>query len=109
MAPKGNVEFGTTGKEIKMEAELKTMADCICKVCDSMRDLLLEKNASYGNSAAKPIQIFSKASAMQQINTRIDDKLNRIKCGGTFDNEDTEKDLTGYLILKRAVRILNQR
>ena len=72
--------------------------------CDSLRDLLLEKNASYGNSVADPLRIFSKVDILEQINVRIDDKLSRIARGAEFGGEDTEKDLNGYLILKRAVK-----
>jgi hypothetical protein len=69
-------------------------------------DLLIEKNKSYGNSAIDPIRIFSKADKVEQIKVRIDDKLNRIKQGTDAFNEDTEKDLIGYLILKRYVETL---
>ena len=51
----------------------------IAKICDDIRDLLLEKNLSYGNSALEPLRVFSKAPTNEQILVRIDDKLNRIK------------------------------
>ena len=63
--------------------------------------LLIEKNKSYGNSAIDPIRVFSKADRIEQIKVRIDDKLNRIMQGNNSFNEDTEKDLIGYLILKK--------
>ncbi len=72
-------------------------------VIDELRDLLLEKNRSYGNSVSKPLRIFSKVNTLEQINVRIDDKLSRLARGYEFMQEDTEKDLIGYLILKRAV------
>ena len=42
---------------------------------------LLYKNQQYGDSALNPSRIFSKASAVEQLLVRIDDKLNRIKKG----------------------------
>ena len=35
----------------------------ITEVCDEIRDLLIKKNRSYGDSALKPVRIFSKADA----------------------------------------------
>lgn len=85
-------------KTIKGEMEMKKE---IIKHCREIEEMLLEKNKSYGNSALEPIRIFSKATTMEQINVRIDDKLSRIAKGNNYDNEDTELDLIGYLILKR--------
>ena len=84
----------------------RDMADEIMKVCSEIENMLLSKNASYGNSAANPINIFSNATAIEQINVRIDDKLNRLARGHEFSGEDTEIDLIGYLILKRCVQNL---
>ena len=76
----------------------------IVKACDSIKKLLLEKNAKYGNSALEPMRVFSNSSSIEQIKVRIDDKLSRIqnmrdKIMTTSDDEDTVKDLIGYLIL----------
>lgn len=76
--------------------------------CQAIQDLLIEKNESYGNSVAEPLGLFSKVGVIEQINVRIDDKLNRIKCGKSYGQEDTELDLIGYLILKRVVTKLNE-
>lgn len=64
----------------------------------SIRELLLDKNRKYGDSALNPLRVFSKASAIEQILVRIDDKLSRIRTG-TKDKEDTKRDLIGYLVL----------
>lgn len=82
--------------------------DLIRQECREISDLLVAKNKAYGNSFAEPINIFSKATASEQINVRIDDKLNRIAKGSETEciPEDTEKDLIGYLILKRVLRKL---
>jgi hypothetical protein len=72
----------------------------IAEECDSIKELLLQKNKDYGNSALEPLRIFSKANAIEQIYVRIDDKLSRIANQGVKNFvEDTVKDLAGYLIL----------
>ena len=53
----------------------------ISMICDQIKELLLEKNSKYGDSALNPARIFSKADATEQILVRIDDKLNRIQKG----------------------------
>ncbi len=65
---------------------------------------LVQKNIRYGNSALKPLRIFSKASPEEQINVRIDDKISRIANQAPDDIEDSEADLIGYLVLKRVQR-----
>jgi len=70
-------------------------------VVNEIRDMLIFKNKKYGNSALKPIRIFSKADSLEQLNVRIDDKLSRVNNRKDEDDEDVEKDLIGYLILKR--------
>lgn len=62
-------------------------------------NMLVAKNASYGNSALDPVRIFSRASAIEQLRVRIDDKLSRIARGTEVPNEDTVDDLLGYLVL----------
>lgn len=79
----------------------------IADECDSVKELLLKKNEAYGNSALDPVRIFSKASPVEQIRVRIDDKLSRLARGHALDNEslgDTIQDLIGYLILYRVAK-----
>jgi len=66
--------------------------------------MLQAKNASYGNSALDPICCFSKASALEKIKVRIDDKLSRIKRGSEYAGDDTVNDLIGYLILLKMAQ-----
>jgi hypothetical protein len=79
-------------------------AGAIRAACEEVQTMLLEKNRAYGNSAMDPLRIFSRADAVEQLNVRIDDKLSRIARGGEFAGDDTELDLIGYLVLKRAAR-----
>ena len=73
----------------------------ISGVCDDIKELLIHKNRKYGNSALKPCRVFSKASPVEQLLVRIDDKLNRIMKGAGLlaNDEDVVNDLIGYLIL----------
>lgn len=73
----------------------------ISMICDQIKDLLIDKNLKYGDSALNPARIFSKADATEQILVRIDDKLNRIQKGAGLlaNDEDVVNDLIGYLVL----------
>ena len=73
----------------------------IAAICEDVKELLLYKNQKYGNSALEPARIFSKASAVEQLLVRIDDKLNRIHKGEGLigEDEDVIMDLIGYLVL----------
>ena len=73
-------------------------------VCDQIKELLLEKNRKYGDSALNPIRIFSKANNLEQIKVRIDDKLNRLKNIQEDEGEDTVTDLIGYLVLYKIAK-----
>ena len=74
----------------------------ITEVCEEIKEMLLEKNRCYGDSALNPLRIFSNANVIEQLNVRIDDKLSRIQRGSEYKDDDTELDLIGYLILKRV-------
>lgn len=78
--------------------------DLIADECDSIKEMLLEKNKKYGDSALSPIRCFSKADSIEQIKVRIDDKISRRMRGAGTEDEDVEADLIGYLILLRVVR-----
>ena len=70
------------------------------KVTEQITTLLKEKNAAYGNSALKPLNVFSKLDAVESLLVRMDDKIARIKNKGITDKtEDTVDDLIGYLLL----------
>jgi hypothetical protein len=66
----------------------------------SIREMLINKNIKYGNSALEPLGVFSQLSAKEGLLVRIDDKLKRIKNGSLEkDDEDVINDLIGYLVL----------
>lgn len=68
--------------------------------CLDIAEFLCLKNTAYGDSALKPLRVFSRASTSEQLRVRIDDKLSRL-LRGSAEGEDTIKDLVGYLILLR--------
>ena len=81
----------------------------ISLVCDRIKELLLEKNKKYGDSALDPSRIFSKANPIEQLLVRIDDKLNRIQKGAGLlaNDEDIIQDLIGYLVLLKIAMARN--
>lgn len=87
------------------QIKYKQSASDIQEVCGEIRDLLISKNESYGDSALNPKRIFSRADLMEQLNVRLDDKLSRLAFGrGDLIPEDIELDIMGYLILRRIAR-----
>ena len=76
-----------------------TFDDRVDGITRNVANMLKEKNRSYGNSALDPLRIFSKATPVEQILVRIDDKLSRLKRGDNRFQEDTILDLLGYLVL----------
>ncbi len=87
-----------------------TTKEKIVRTMNTVTELLLKKNASYGDSATKPKNIFAKGSAVENIAARIDDKLSRINNAGLVPKVyDTIDDLIGYLVLlKIAIDEENQ-
>ena len=79
----------------------------IKQIGEKLTNLLLEKNADYGDSATQGDAIFATKKNMQTLTPkqfglccRIDDKLHRIQNGGITDKTvDSLWDLAGYFIL----------
>lgn len=67
--------------------------------CAQIRNELLRKNRSYGDSALRPMAIFGSGDAVANLSARIDDKLARVKNAPGAYSENELLDLTGYLIL----------
>lgn len=95
------------GKFTPTPPEQKLFQDAVTSVLHDVKEMLFEKNRKYGNSALKPTRIFSKASTIEQLKVRIDDKLSRMMSGQTDDTEDVEQDLLGYLVILRAAKLLD--
>ena len=85
------------------------LEDEIRAMCARLANFLVEKNQSYGNSAAQPVGVFAKRlDPLAQIDVRIDDKLSRLARGAEYPGDDTIKDLAGYLILRLVVAELQE-
>jgi hypothetical protein len=81
----------------------------IATTCDSIKELLLEKNRKYGDSALTPVRIFSKSDPLEQIRVRLDDKLSRLRNQQNDEDEDVIADLIGYLVLYQVARMQQNR
>lgn len=103
---KDGEEYKQTVENDAVVGEL-TVLDYIRTECDNLKTFLTEKNLKYHNSALKPIRVFSKSSAEEQILVRCDDKINRI-INTDVDDEDSLLDLIGYLLLLRINRKMNK-
>jgi hypothetical protein len=78
-------------------------------VCDEIKELLLSKNRKYGDSALAPIRVFSKASTLEQLRVRLDDKLSRLRNQQDDEDEDVITDLIGYLVLFKVAQMQQRR
>lgn len=89
-------------------AQAQGKREGVAAVCDGIKELLIWKNTAYGSAFYDPLRIFSKASAEEQLLVRIDDKLSRLMRGQQLEKvqEDTERDLIGYLVLERVLKAL---
>lgn len=86
--------------EVGIDNGLKTETQYkIISILDRIESLLIEKNRKYGDSALHPTRVFSKASPLEQLKVRIDDKLSRVRSSQSDEDEDVIIDLIGYLIL----------
>jgi len=74
----------------------------ICRIIENFKKMLLEKNRRYGNSGIQPINIFCAEGEHKGLESRIDDKLMRIKTStnsGEPIRFNDVADLMGYLVL----------
>jgi hypothetical protein len=81
----------------------------ISTTCDEIKELLLQKNRKYGDSALNPVRVFSKSDPLEQIRVRLDDKLSRLYNRQDDEDEDVISDLIGYLILYRVAQTQQKR
>ena len=97
---KGSAPAWMAANPVDAEARNRyAFEDEVRTILDNAGDLLVEKNKAYGNSALDPVRVFSRASTVEQLNVRIDDKLSRLARGHEYPGDDTIRDLIGYLVL----------
>ena len=82
---------------------MSDFADDVRAELHAIGAMLIEKNKAYGNSALEPVRVFSKASPVEQLLVRLDDKLSRL-ARGSDAGEDVTADLIGYLVILRIAR-----
>lgn len=76
----------------------------ILSTCHAIAQMLVEKNIAYGDSALDPVRVFSKASPVEQLHVRIDDKLSRLMKGAEYPGDNDIDDLIGYLVLLKIAK-----
>ena len=81
-----------------------TSAQRIRGKCLEIAEVLATKNASYGDSALKPLGIFASGDPVANLAARIDDKLARVKHAPGAFGENEIVDLIGYLVLLLLAR-----
>lgn len=81
------------------EALLAPFEQNVRRITDQIADLLIAKNKAYGDAALNPIRVFSKSDRMEQLYTRLDDKLSRVQKGHEYPGDDTIRDIIGYCTL----------
>lgn len=85
-----------------------TSREAIERACEEMKAMLLAKNEAYGDSAFYPLEYRGRKYTPEEgMNIRIADKVKRLLCGSDC-GEDTELDLAGYIILKRALKAMRE-
>lgn len=99
-----NTETGWAGDEPPLapwERELigSPFENNVHRILNGVAETLVQKNASYGDSALNPIRVFSKADRMEQLFVRLDDKLSRVQRGSEYPGDDTLRDIIGYATL----------
>lgn len=82
----------------------KQTQDDIRRIAKEIGELVVAKNQAYGDSAVDPVRIFSKASPVEQILVRLDDKLSRFARGTAYPGDNDIDDLMGYLILLKIAK-----
>ena len=87
--------------QLKEALKMNTTQSEIVRICDEIKELLLQKNRKYGDSAINQLPCDVKSTAVEQILVRLDDKLSRISQGAGLigDDEDVINDIIGYFVL----------
>ena len=82
----------------------KKTQDDIRRIAKEIGELVVAKNKAYGDSAVDPVRIFSKASPVEQILVRLDDKISRLQRGHSYPGDNEIDDIMGYLILLKIAK-----
>jgi len=77
----------------------KNTAWKIDQITGSLNSLLKYKNENYGDAALSPLKIFSKTDAVDNITSRLDEKLARLKNSESIRKNDVVDFLGGLVLL----------
>lgn len=107
MSETSRTDSNQSSSNLVEEESQAPLANEILEVMEYITDLLISKNAKYGNSAIEPVYVFSgeHLSPLDQIFVQIDHKIARIKRGNkSLEDEDVLLDLCGYIVLALIAR-----
>lgn len=76
----------------------------ICKICDGVKTLLLQRQEHYGNTIGEPLRVASKLGPLARARVYIDHKLARLAKGDTKTEPDSLSDEIGYSVLMRSLQ-----
>lgn len=85
--------------------EFEEVQKKIVEITEGIQELLLYKNAQYGNIGSQPLNLFARymskdTPALNGIYQRLDDKLSRVKnCPDDKPRVNDVCDIMGYLSL----------
>ena len=85
--------------------EFEKVQNKIVEITEGIQELLLYKNAQYGNIGSQPLNLFARymskdTPALNGIYQRLDDKLSRVKnCPDDKPRVNDVCDIMGYLSL----------
>lgn len=85
--------------------EFEEVQKKIVEITEGIQELLLYKNAQYGNIGSQPLNLFARymskdTPALNGIYQRLDDKLSRVKnCPDDKPRVNDVCDIIGYLNL----------
>ena len=84
--------------QVALEGAVNVQFAPLKDVLNGLEDILRYKNLKYGNSALHGVGVLSKASVLEKLLARADDKIARIKNSDVLRKGDCG-DLIGYLVL----------
>ena len=83
---------------------LDSFEDDLDHVLGKVKDLLMAKNAAYGDAALNPLRVHSKSNPVEQLKVRMDDKLSRM-IRGKSAGEDATLDYVGYYFMLKIAEL----
>ena len=83
---------------------IDSFEDDLDHVLGKVKDLLMAKNAAYGDAALNPLRVHSKSNPVEQLKVRMDDKLSRM-IRGKSAGEDATLAYVGYYFMFKIAEL----